>query len=97
MFHPTATPGKFPYLVFSPNRLEPSLLRVRVNKYLPDGGLHANILSRRGLLEPQLKSAIEACNELAKSRKAASRGVPGQAKIDEFHAAVKKIQATLLT
>lgn len=78
--------------------VSPKSLRALLgNLQMPDGGLHANILSKRGLLEPQLQDAIKACNELAESRKAASRGVPGQSKIHDFHAAVKKIQATLLS
>lgn len=64
---------------------------------MADAGLHESINSRRELLEPQLKRAIEACNELAASRKTASRGVPSQSKIDDFHAAVKKLQNTLLS
>lgn len=74
-----------------------SLKALLGNLQMPDGGLHPDILSRRRLLESQLKDAIDACNELAESRKAASRGVPSQAKIEKFHAAVKKIQTTLLT
>ncbi len=63
---------------------------------MADAGLHESINCRRALLEPQLERAIEACNQLAASRKTASRGVPSQSKIDEFHAAVKKLQETLL-
>lgn len=79
--------------VVSPKSLKALLGNLR----MPNGGLHADILSKRGLLEPQLNDAIKACNVLAESRKAASRGVPGQSKIDDFHAAVKKVQATLLS
>ncbi len=32
--HANATDGKFPYLLFSPNLVEPSRLKVAVNKYL---------------------------------------------------------------
>ncbi len=74
-----------------------SLKALLGNLLMADGGLHRSILEKRGLLEPQLKDAIYACNELAESRKAASRGVPSQSKIDAFHAAVSKIQATLLS
>lgn len=74
-----------------------SLKALLGNLQMADGGLHLSILEKRGLLEPQLKDAIKACNELAESRKAVSRGVPSQSKIDAFHAAVSKIQATLLS
>lgn len=74
-----------------------SLKALLENLQMPDSGLHTNILNKRGLLEPQLKDAIKACNQLAESRKAASRGVPGQSKIDAFHAAIRKIQTTLLS
>lgn len=77
--------------------VSPKSLRALLgNLQMADGGLHHSILEKRGLLEPQLADAIKACTELAESRKAASRGVPSQSKIDAFHAAIRRIQATLL-
>ena len=73
-----------------------SLKALLGNLQMADGGLHHSVLEKRGLLEPQLADAIKACTELAESRKAASRGVPSQSKIDAFHAAISKIQTTLL-
>ena len=64
---------------------------------MPDGDLHANIQSKRGLLEPQLKRAIDACGELTASRKGASRGLNTTAKMEAFHAAVQKLRETLLS
>lgn len=64
---------------------------------MPDANLHPSVLSKRELLKPQLKKAIEACVELAASRKGASRGVNTTAKIDAFHAAVKQLRESLLT
>jgi hypothetical protein len=64
---------------------------------MADADLHESIQSRRALLEPQLKQSIAACNELAESRKAVSRGVPSKVKIDAFHSAVKKLRDTLLS
>lgn len=79
--------------VVSSKSLE-SLLRIL---QMPDGGLHESLQSKRGLLEPQLKRAIEACGELAASRKGASRGLNTTAKIDAFHAAVQKVRESLLS
>lgn len=64
---------------------------------MPDAGLHEDVQSKRGLLGPQLKSAIEACGELTASRKGASRGLNTTAKIEAFHAAVQKLRETLLS
>ncbi|MDO9031991.1 MAG: hypothetical protein Q7V09_16310 [Hydrogenophaga sp.] len=64
---------------------------------MPDGDLHASVHSKRGLLEPLLKKAIEACGELTASRKGASRGLNTTAKIEAFHAAVKEFRKSLLS
>lgn len=64
---------------------------------MPDADLDASVQSKRGLLEPQLRRAIEACRELAASRKGASRGVNTTAKTDAFHAAVKQLRESLLS
>lgn len=64
---------------------------------MPDGDLHADVQSKRGLLEPQFKRAIDACGELTASRKGASRGLNTTAKIEAFHAAVRKLRETLLS
>lgn len=78
--------------VISPDRLK-ALLGIL---QMADAGLHESIQSKRARLEAQVQQSIVACNELAESRKAASRGVPSKVKIENFHAAVKKIQDTLL-
>lgn len=64
---------------------------------MPDAELHASVQSKRELLEPLLKRAIETCGELATSRKGASRGVNTTAKIDAFHSAVKQLRESLLS
>lgn len=64
---------------------------------MPDADLHRDVQSKQGLLEPQLKRAIEACGELTASRRGASRGVNTMAKIEAFHAAVQKLRETLLS
>jgi hypothetical protein len=64
---------------------------------MPDADLHASVHSKRGLLEPLLKKAIEACGELTASRKGASRGLNTTAKIEAFHAAVKEFRKSLLS
>lgn len=79
--------------VVSPKSLE-VLLEVLL---MPDAGLHNCVQSKRGLLEPQLRRAIEACRELTSSRKGASRGINTTAKIEAFQTAVKNIRKTLLS
>lgn len=79
--------------VVVPNSLE-TLLRLL---QMPDAGLHERVQSKRGLLEPQLKTAIDACGELAASRKGASRGEKTTAKLTSFHAAVQKLRESLLS
>ena len=64
---------------------------------MPDAGLHTGVQSKRGLLEPQLGRAIEACRELTASRKGASRGLNTTAKIEAFHAAVQEFRKSLLS
>lgn len=63
---------------------------------MPDADLHADVQRKRGLLEPQLNRAIDACRELTISRKGASRGLNTTAKIETFHAAVQELRNTLL-
>jgi hypothetical protein len=63
---------------------------------MPDADLHASVQSKLGLLEPQLKRAIEACGELTAARKGASRGLNTTAKIEAFHAAVLEFRKSLL-
>lgn len=58
--------------------------------------LHASIESKRGLLVPQLKQAVQACSDLASSRKGASRGIHTAKKIEAFQTAVNNIRETLL-
>ncbi len=79
--------------VVSPKSLR-ALLEILL---MPDAGLYPNVLSKKGLLEPQLKRAIEACGELTASRKGASRGINTTAKIEAFQAAVKKLREILLS
>lgn len=58
--------------------------------------LHTGIEGRRGLLVPQLTQAVQACKDLAMSRKGASRGVNTAEKIREFQTAVNNVRETLL-
>jgi hypothetical protein len=64
---------------------------------MSDAGLHTSIESKKGLLEPQLKKAIDACKSLMSSRKGASRGENTKIKIAEFQTAIKKLREMLLT
>lgn len=64
---------------------------------MPDGGLHPDVLRKQGLLEPQLRKAIETCRELTASRRGASRGLNTAAKIEAFQAAVRRLRETLLS
>lgn len=64
---------------------------------MPDGGLHADVLRKQGLLEPQLRKAIETCRDLTASRKGASRGLNTTAKIEAFQTAVRRLRETLLS
>ncbi|MDH5857786.1 hypothetical protein [Lampropedia aestuarii] len=57
--------------------------------------LHATFESKRGILVPQLTQAVNACKELALSRKSASRGIHTAEKIDAFQAAVNNVCETL--
>ena len=64
---------------------------------MPHAGLHADVLRKQGLLEPQLKKAIETCGDLTASRKGASRGLNTTAKIEAFQTAVRRLRETLLS
>ena len=79
--------------VVSSKQLE-ALLRI---VQMLDADLHADIKSKLGLLEPQLKRAVEACGELTASRKGASRGLNTTAKIAAFQAAIQALRDTLLS
>lgn len=79
--------------VVSPRSLE-ALLEIMT---MPDGDLHPNVLSKKGLWETQLRRAIEACGELTASRKGASRGINTTAKTEAFQATVKKLREILLS
>ena len=79
--------------VVSPKSLE-AILEILL---MPDANLHGNVQNKKGLLEPQLNRAIEACGALTASRKGASRGVNTTAKIEAFQAAVKELRGTLLS
>ncbi len=61
-----------------------------------DARLHACIEGKRGLLVPQLKQAVQACKDLALSRKSASRGTNTAEKITEFQKTVNNVRNTLL-
>ena len=58
--------------------------------------LHADIEGKRGLLVPQLTQAVNACKDLALSRKGASRGINTATKIRAFQTAVNNVRDTLL-
>ncbi|MFY0479539.1 hypothetical protein [Achromobacter marplatensis] len=58
--------------------------------------LHASIEGKRGLLVPQLMQAVNACKDLASSRKGASRGIYTAEKIRAFQTAVNNVRETLL-
>lgn len=58
--------------------------------------LHTGIEGKRGLLVPQLTQAVQACKDLALSRKGASRGINTAEKIREFQTAVNNVRETLL-
>lgn len=58
--------------------------------------LHASLEGKRGLLVPQLTLAVQACKDLALSRKGASRGIHTAAKVKAFQTAVNNVRETLL-
>lgn len=58
--------------------------------------LHKDIEGKRGLLVPQLSQAVQACKDLALSRKGASRGINTTEKIRVFQTAVNNVRDTLL-
>lgn len=63
---------------------------------MTDANLHIKVVERQDILKPLVKRSIELCDELAESRKGASRGRAAKEKIEGFQNAVRTLRDSLL-